>query len=137
MPSVSSLGKKQYYAHKQNHFWKILAQIFNEPMPTSYLQKKALLGRSHIGLWDVIGSCIRKTSADSTIRAVKVNNIRSLFKKYASLERVLCNGKTAYHLFEKNFKDCSIPYDYVPSSSPALAKPLSWKVSAWKEKISH
>ena len=33
MPSVESLAQGFYYAHPRNAFWRILAQVYDEPLP--------------------------------------------------------------------------------------------------------
>ena len=56
MPSAISLKEQMYYANKNNRFWKILKEIFQTE------DKIELLKVSHIALWDICHSCIRKTS---------------------------------------------------------------------------
>jgi len=135
IPSIESLRKRQYYAHDRNHFWQIVAGLFGEATPSDYEGRKTLLRKHRIGLWDVIASCTRRASADSEIKAVKLNDIRSVYQGHAGIERIVCNGKASYRLFEKYFQDCRLPVGYVPSSSPAYAKPLSWKIREWKRKF--
>lgn len=69
MPSVISLKEQMYYANKNNRFWKILESLYQEN------DKIELLKISHIALWDICHSCIRKTSADSEIKDIEPNNI--------------------------------------------------------------
>ena len=64
MPSVISLKEQMYYANKTNRFWKVLEAIYQEN------NKIKLLKTSHIALWDICHSCIRKTSADSEIKDI-------------------------------------------------------------------
>lgn len=54
MPSAISLKEQMYYANKNNRFWKILESIYQEN------DKIELLKVSHIALWDICHSCIRK-----------------------------------------------------------------------------
>ena len=56
-PSVKSREQMFFYGHPQNRFWKVIANVFNEPVPTTINEKKALLKRNHIALWDGIKSC--------------------------------------------------------------------------------
>ena len=67
-PSVKSREYHFYYGHPQNRFWKVLAAITNEPIPGSIPEKKQLLLRHRIALWDVIKSCEIIGSSDSSIR---------------------------------------------------------------------
>ena len=42
-PSVKSRENQFYYGHPQNRFWKLIAEIFNEPVPQTIEKKKDLL----------------------------------------------------------------------------------------------
>ena len=53
-PSVKSREEGFFYGHKQNRFWKVISAVFNEEEMKSIEEKKALLLRNHIALWDVI-----------------------------------------------------------------------------------
>ena len=71
LPSVKSRETNFYYGHKQNRFWKVLAALFQEPIPETIDEKKHLLLRHHIAIWDVIQSCDIKGSSDSSIKNVE------------------------------------------------------------------
>ena len=36
LPSVKSREQNFYYGHPQNRFWKVIAALFEEPVPVSY-----------------------------------------------------------------------------------------------------
>ena len=114
MPSVISLKEQMYYANKTNRFWKILEEIYQES------DKMELLKVSHIALWDICHSCIRKTSADSEIKDIEPNDIQELLDRYKNIEKVICNGKTSYNTMKKYFPD--IETVYCPSTSSANAR---------------
>jgi G:T/U-mismatch repair DNA glycosylase len=40
MPSDHSLEVGEYYAHSRNRFWKIIAVITDDEVPTTYDEKK-------------------------------------------------------------------------------------------------
>lgn len=101
MPSAISLKEQMYYANKNNRFWKIL---------------KA----SHIALWDICHSCIRKTSADSEIKDIEPNDIPKLLDSYKNIEKVICNGRTSQNTMQKYFPN--IETVYCPSTSSANAQ---------------
>lgn len=42
-PSVKSREENFYYGNKQNRFWRTLAQIFGEKLPTTVEEKKSML----------------------------------------------------------------------------------------------
>ena len=114
MPSVMSLKEQMYYANKTNRFWKILEEIYQES------DKMELLKVSHIALWDICHSCIRKTSADSEIKDIEPNDIPNLLNTYKNIEKVICNGRTSYNTMKKYFPD--IETVYYPSTSSANAR---------------
>ena len=114
MPSVFSLKEQMYYANNTNRFWKILEAIYQET------DKIELLKVSHIALWDICHSCIRKTSADSEIKDIEPNDIQKLLDRYKNIEKVICNGKTSYNTIKKYFPD--IKTVYCPSTSSANAR---------------
>lgn len=114
MPSVISLKEQMYYANKTNRFWKILEEIYQES------DKMELLKVSHIALWDICHSCIRKTSADSEIKNIEPNDIPKLLNTYKNIEKVICNGRTSYNTMKKYFPD--IEMVYCPSTSSANAR---------------
>lgn len=74
-PSVKSRENQFYYGHPQNRFWKVIAGIFKEPLPQTIDEKKDLLLRHRIAVWDVIDSCDIVGSSDSSIRNVVPNDM--------------------------------------------------------------
>ena len=57
MPSPKSREIGFYYGHPQNRFWRVLATLFDEPVPENNAERTDLLLRHHIALWDVLASC--------------------------------------------------------------------------------
>lgn len=114
MPSVISLKEQMYYANKTNRFWPILESLYHKQ------DRMGLLKDSHIALWDICHSCIRKTSADSEIKEVIPNNIEDFLKRHKSIVKVICNGRTSYNTMKKYFPN--IQTTYCPSTSAANAK---------------
>ena len=39
IPGIKSLEMKQYYAHPQNKFWKIIFDLFSEDFTTDYSER--------------------------------------------------------------------------------------------------
>ena len=133
MPSVASLEQQQYYGHKQNYFWPMMFQIFEEPYSADYEDKKALLLKHHIALWDVIATCQREGSLDSHISDEMPNPIDDFLKQYARIKFILFNGNKAKQIFCRYFK---ILYDpdtcfLMPSTSPAHTLSRSEKLQQW------
>lgn len=114
MPSVESRKQNFYYAHPQNQFWRLLADVYDEKI----IDKEEFLRKHHIALFDVIQSCDIEGSKDSSIRNVVVNDIASLVNK-TKITKIFTTGKKAYDLYQRYLKD-SVGIDaiYLPSSSP-------------------
>ena len=85
LPSVKSREQNFYYGHPQNRFWKVIAALFEEPVPERIPEKKELLLKHHIALWDVITECDIAGSSDNSIKNVvpaELPVIHDLYKKY-------------------------------------------------------
>ena len=119
IPSVKSREYGFYYMHPQNRFWRVLSDLFNEDFLGSILEKKKLLKKYKIALWDVIESCDIEGSSDMTIKNIKVNDIKGLIKE-TNVDKIFITGKKAYELYNKYcFKDVKIEAIYLPSTSGA------------------
>lgn len=124
-PSVKSREYGFFYGHPQNRFWKVLAQIFGEEIPVSIEEKKSLLIRNHVAVWDVIASCDITGSADSTIKNVVANDISGILGA-SRITKIFVNGKKAEQLYNKYiYPQIEIEAEVLPSTSPANA---AWKI---------
>ena len=121
LPSIKSREDNFYYAHPQNKFWKVISGIYNENEPITITDKKLFLKKHKIALFDVIASCSISGSSDSSIKNVKVNDIKSIVDK-TKINKIYTTGKKAYNLYNKYLKDkVKIEAIYLPSTSPANA----------------
>ena len=121
LPSVKSRETNFYYGHKQNRFWKVLAALFQEPIPETIDEKKHLLLRHHIAIWDVIQSCDIKGSSDSSIKNAVPADISRILKA-ADIQTIIANGGTAFRLYERYCEPVTgRPAALCPSTSPANA----------------
>lgn len=120
-PSVKSREDGFFYGHPRNRFWPMLAAVYAEPVPTSIPDKKALLLRHRLALWDVIASCQIEGSSDASVRnAVPVDIAR--ITRSADIHRVLCNGALAGKLYRQHLQPLlAIEPLILPSTSPANA----------------
>lgn len=137
-PGEESLRRRQYYAHSQNGFWKIMTALFAPGRELkTYEAKKALLKKNGIALWDVIGSCERQTSADSRIKNPEPNDFERFLKKH-KIRRVLLNGRTAEKYWRELEPGLSGAAQYVPSTSPAYAVlDTQAKTALWRQALRH
>lgn len=135
-PSVKSREDGFFYGHPRNRFWPMLAQIFGEPAPATIPEKKALLLRHRLALWDVIASCRIVGSSDASIRdAVPVDIQRVL--AVAPIQRIICNGALAGKLYRQHLLPITgIQAVVLPSTSPANA---AWSLprlaDAWRDQL--
>ena len=121
LPSVKSRENNFYYGHKQNRFWKLLAYLLDESVPETIDEKKYMLLKNHIGIWDVIQSCDIKGSSDSSIRNVKPTDIRKILET-ADIKQVYANGNKAGALYKKyHLPLTGMEAITLPSTSPANA----------------
>lgn len=135
-PSVKSREEGFYYGHPQNRFWKVLAAVCGEELPLDTAQKKALLERHGIALYDVIYSCDIIGSGDSSIKNVIPANINEIIGR-SCVSRIILNGKTAEKYFRR-YQDSSL-WDMavtLPSTSPANAAfSLQRLIDIWGEAL--
>lgn len=120
-PSVKSREQNFYYGHPQNRFWKVLARLTKESLPETVEEKKAMLLRHHIAVWDVVASCDIIGSSDSSIKNVVPADIPKILKE-SRITRIYANGDKAYRLYKKYCeKAAGLEAVKLPSSSPANA----------------
>lgn len=131
-PSVRSRQNEFYYGHERNRFWQIISMLFNEPVPQTIEQKKLILIRHNIALWDVAQSCNIHASSDSSIRNVIPNDLSALLNK-TKIKKIYANGKTAESLYNRLiYSSTGIPITVLPSTSPANAAFTFEKlIAAW------
>lgn len=132
LPSVKSREMNFYYGHPQNRFWKVLAEVFQCPLPGTIEEKKQCLLEHRVAIWDVIASCDIIGSSDSSIKNVEPANLEWILKE-APIKQIYANGGKAWQLYKKYSypvikRDCI----RLPSTSPANA---AWQmerlIPAW------
>ena len=133
VPGVKSLEMQEYYAHPKNKFWKIIFELFNENFSEDYLEKIKILKKNKIAVWDVIDSCERVGSLDTTIKNEESNDILQLLKKYQNIKTIFCNGGKSYKNLQKIVgKNFEIPIYLLPSTSPLHTISFEKKLESWK-----
>jgi len=132
-PGVASLGKAQYYAHPQNQFWRLVGAVIDEPLPVlDYADRLHTLLKHRIGLWDVIGSCVRWGSLDANIRQSRQNDFARVTGVARNLRRIFFNGQTAGR-FAWQFAGSGYEVAILPSSSPAYTLGFDEKLVQWQQ----
>ncbi|MCR5785909.1 MAG: TIGR01212 family radical SAM protein [Eubacterium sp.] len=138
-PSVKSREEGFYYAHPKNRFWKVLSLVLGENLPVTVEEKKNMLLKHRIALWDVIASCDIIGSSDSSIENVTPNNLLPMIKE-SDIKVIYCNGTKAFSLYNKYIypslsKENIINANAVllPSTSPAnAAKSVDELTNSWR-----
>ena len=119
MPSIISRENNFYYAHKTNRFWKILSILFNTELKTN-TDKENFLLNNNIAIFDMIKECDINGSSDSSIKNIKINNLKPIIKN-SKIKYIFCTGKLSYNLYKKYYKDLNLECFYLPSPSSANA----------------
>lgn len=138
MPGKASLAAQEYYAHRQNAFWRIMGDLLGAGRELPYGQRLARLQAAGIALWDVIAACERPGSLDADIvgASVRANDFPAFFAAHPGIRRVFFNGGTA----EASFRRLVLPgltgqelsLARLPSTSPAhAALGYAGKLAAW------
>lgn len=132
-PSEASRAEGFFYGHPRNRFWRVMAAVFGEDVPTTTEEKRAFLLRSRVALWDVAASCEVVGSSDASIRRAVPADLARIFSR-SPVTRVFLNGQKAAALYKAFFAAQEIPAHCLPSTSPANA---AWSfdrlVAAWAQ----
>ena len=120
-PSPKSRATGFYYGHPQNRFWRVLAEVLGEPLPTTNESKRDMVLRHGIALWD------------ASIRDARPNDF-TVVTSAADIRAVFTTGRTAAKLYERYTGERSV---CLPSPSPAnCATPFDALVAAYARALS-
>lgn len=140
MPGDLSLELGQYYAHRRNRFWQVMATLTGIDPLSKYSDRCDALQQAGVGLWDVIKTCERAGSLDGAIgRGSEVpNDLAGLLRTHHAIKALAFNGTKAFRVFQKLMAPSiqSLPVGLIPlpSTSPANASwPLPRLVEEWRE----
>ena len=131
-PSVKSREQNFFYGHPQNRFWKVIAAVFDQPVPQNIEEKKQLILTNGLALWDSIASCEITGSSDASIRNARANDIDIILGN-SSIERIYCNGRKSHELYCRYIEaQTGREAICLPSTSPANAQwSLERLIEAW------
>ena len=119
IPSPKSREQGFYYGHPQNRFWRVLADLLNEDFPKTVENRKTMLAKHHIALWDVLDSCEIKGASDTSIKN-PVPNDMNLILNDAPIKAIFTTGAKADELYKKMcYPICGVASIRLPSTSPA------------------
>ena len=133
-PSVKSRLNGFYYGNKQNRFWKMLSQVFNESVSDNIEKKKEFVLKHNIALYDVVLESDLQGSSDIELEKSnkKICDLSFLLPPFTKVKKIICNGKTAYKLLVDQFQT-DIPILCLSSTSPANPR---YNFNEWKEALS-
>lgn len=131
-PSTASLAAGQYYAHRQNQFWRLLSALLAQPLTEmDYAARQAAVKVAGLAIWDVYRSCERNGSLDAAIRDGEGNDLRRLHRLAPRLELICFNGRTAAR-FEREARSLGYAVAVLPSTSPAYTLAFEEKLRRWQ-----
>lgn len=140
MPGKASLEQQQYYAHPRNAYWPIMGALFGAGPELPYAERLRRLTDSGIALWDVLESCFRPGSLDSSIddTSTRPNDFAALFAHHRAIRHIFFNGQKAANLFRRKVSSGlpggvgQLELRTLPSTSPAHAsRSYAEKLQAW------
>lgn len=139
MPGVASLAQRQYYAHPRNAYWRIMGDLFDAGPELPYQERLEVLKARGIALWDVLESCVRPGSLDSSISddTASANDFGTLFVRHPTIRHVFFNGGKAAGVFRRDVLPAlggavDLVLATLPSTSPAHAsRTYAQKLRAW------
>lgn len=139
MPGEVSLRAGEYYAHPRNAFWRIMGDLVGAGPDKPYVERVTTLQANGIALWDVLKSCVREGSLDTSITQETPNDFGAFFAAHSGIARIALNGGKAAAAYQRYAAGCTPDGAVVlrvPSSSPAHAS-LSFeqKCAAWREAL--
>lgn len=124
-PSVKSREQGFYYGHPQNRFWRVLSEIFHEPLPLTIPARRELVLLHKLALWDVIASCDIIGSSDASVKNAVPVDIAQV-TQVANIRAVICNGALSGKLYARHLQAVTgLDALVLPSTSPANA---SWSL---------
>jgi double-stranded uracil-DNA glycosylase len=143
MPGAASLSANEYYAHPHNAFWRIMAVLTGVAADARYGERVRALQRARLAVWDVLQSCERPGSLDSSIRRETevVNDFATFFAAHPRITHVYFNGSAAEASFRRHcaalLQSPRAHFQRLPSTSPAHASlRFEAKLAQWQSALS-
>ncbi|MEO1596599.1 MAG: DNA-deoxyinosine glycosylase [Pseudomonadota bacterium] len=144
MPGRRSLAEQRYYAHPQNAFWRIMAEILGFDASLPYADRVRAVTLGGVAVWDVLQFCERPGSLDADIRPESrvINDFSGLIDRQPSLALVCGNGAAAATAWRRQVapglgsRGRALAFEQLPSTSPAFAAMrLEQKIEQWRRVI--
>src|SRR5262249_16889397 len=122
--------------HPRNLFWRITGELLGFDAEAEYAAGTSALRDAGIALWDVLHTCERDGSLDSSIArgTMATNDFRALLAAYPGIGAVFFNGAKAEQIYRRKvaLTPVGVAYRRLPSTSPANAAiPYDVKLREW------
>lgn len=138
LPGDRSLAARQYYAHPQNQFWRLISAVVERDLTAlAYPKRLAALLEAHVGLWDVVATAHRPGSTDAALSEIAPNDLAALATTLPDLRAIAFNGGTAFRHGQRQLGPTGYATIALPSSSPLHTVGFDRKLPAWMELRSH
>lgn len=130
MPSPQSRKIGFYYGHPQNRFWRVLASVFDEPVPETNEERTQLILRNHLALWDVLASCTIAGASDASIADPTPNDLGRIITE-APISTLITTGNKAAQLLQRFYRvargssELEIAGKHIALYDPASPSPSS------------
>jgi hypoxanthine-DNA glycosylase len=141
LPGQRSLQARQYYAHPQNAFWRIMRDLIGAQ--GSYEQRCNALLEHRIALWDVLAHSVRPGSMDADIQlsTSEANDFPGFLRVHTDIEVICFNGRKAAQMFRRfvvaNAEEIAAELVTLPSTSAAYASmPYAKKLECYYSALS-
>lgn len=123
MPSPASRRVGFYYGHPQNRFWRVLAALWDAPVPQGNAERAAFCLERGIALWDVLAACDIAGASDASIRNARPNDLARILDA-APVGAVFTTGAKAAALYRRHDAPRwpGLPHVALPSTSGANAR---------------
>lgn len=134
LPGDRSLAARQYYAHPQNQFWRLISAVIGRDLaPLAYPDRLTALLAAHVGLWDVVATARRQGSTDAALAEIRPNDITALAAALPDLRAIAFNGGTALRHGLKQLGPAAGRHTIIalPSSSPLHTIGFDAKLPGW------
>lgn len=136
MPGAASLAASRYYAHPRNAFWPVMGQLLGFDPAAPYAKRVAALKAARIAVWDVLHSCVREGSLDTSIEDEIANDFAAFFRGHPRITHVFFNGAKAETSWRRHVSGeigHGLRFARLPSTSPAHASLTpKRKLAAWR-----
>ena len=90
-----------YYGSRDNHFGKLLSEVTGTPLEfvnttEAVNQRKQLLKQLHIGITDIVGSCIHRNgkSDDASLFSIEPKPLDKLLLEHPNIEKLIYTSRT-------------------------------------------